>query len=185
MEKWRKTYNIDTFLDDAWINEYQHRDYSFMIKKTDNNTVQVYVYTDAGETVTLTISLTEPKAKDVIRQLVKDGSLVNTTVDELEAMGICASKGGRYHTLSLEQEIAYLTAKANNEMISVLSYSVRENKIYEYEHVTRRYTAVYDADGVLIQDGEIRNIPLSFQFETSTLKSAIEYIKRHNEPRKL
>ena len=115
MEKWRKTYNIDTFLDDAWINEYQHRDYSFMIKKTDNNTVQVYVYTDAGEIVTLTISLTEPKAKDVIRQLVKDGSLVNTTVDELEAMGICASKGGRYHTLSLEQAIAYLTAKANDE----------------------------------------------------------------------
>ena len=70
-------------------------------------------------------------------------------------------------------------------MISVPTYSVRENKIYEYENTTHRYTAVYDADGVLIQDGEIRNIPLSFQFETSTLKSAIEYIKTHNEPRKL
>ena len=55
-------------------------------------------------------------------------------------------------------------------MISVPTYSVRENKIYEYENTTHRYTAVYDADGVLIQDGEIRNIPLSFHLRLVHLR---------------
>ena len=158
MNKWRTTYNIDIFLDDDWINEYQHRDYSFALKKAVNNTIQLYIDTDEGET---TISLSGPKAKEVIRKLVKDGSLINKTTDELEAMGVHVSP------------IKY-------------TYNVYGDEIYKYDGSLDYFGVVYDNEGK-----EIRHtfIPVSgeIEFSTDSLEQAVEYLteKANNEPREL
>ena len=157
MEKWQTTYNIDHFLDEDYYIEYIHRDYSFSIKKKGNNTVNIYI--EGGKQITLSIA--EPKAKDVIRELVKDGSLVNKTTDELRAMCVHVSP------------VKY-------------TYNVYGDEIYKYDGSLDYFGVVYDNEGK-----EVRHtfIPVSggIEFSTDSLEQAVEYLteKANNEPRKL
>lgn len=150
MNKWWTVYNIDTFLDSDIedCNEYQHRDYSFNLKKAINNTIQLYIDTDGGKTITM--SLGGPKAKEVIRQLVKDGSLINKTTDELEAMGVCVSP------------IKY-------------TYNVYKGEIYKYDGSLDHFGVVYDNEGK-----EVRRtfVPVTggLEFSADSLEQAIAYL---------
>lgn len=158
MNKWWTVYKIDTFLDDEDSIEYQHRDHSFNLKKAVNDTIQLYIDTDEGET---TISLSGPKAKEVIRKLVKDGSLINKTTDELRAMGVYVSP------------IKY-------------TYNVYNGEIYQYDGSLDHFGVIYDNEGK-----EVRKtfIPITgeIEFSTDSLEQAVEYLteKANNEPRKL
>lgn len=148
MNKWWTVYKIDTFLDDEESIEYQHRDYSFNLKKAINNTIQLYIDTDGGKTITM--SLGGPKAKEVIRKLVKDGSIVNRTTDELEAMGVCVSP------------VKY-------------TYNVYGSEIYKYDGSLDHFGIVYDNEG-----NEVRHtfIPISgeIEFSTDSLEQAVAYL---------
>ena len=158
MNKWWTVYKIDTFLDDEDSIEYQHRDYSFALKKAVNNTIQLYIDTDEGET---TISLSGPKAKEVIRKLVKDGSLINKTTDELRAMGVCVSP------------VKY-------------TYNVYGDEIYKYDGSLDYFGVVYDNEGKEISKTFIP-ITGEIEFSADSLEQAVEYLteKANNEPREL
>ena len=158
MNKWWTVYKIDTFLDDEDSIEYQHRDYSFALKKAVNNTIQLYIDTDEGET---TISLSGPKAIEVIRKLVKDGSLINKTTDELRAMGVCVSP------------VKY-------------TYNVYGDEIYKYDGSLDYFGVVYDNEGKEISKTFIP-ITGEIEFSADSLEQAVEYLteKANNEPREL
>lgn len=148
MNKWWTVYKIDTFLDDEDSIEYQHRDHSFNLKKAVNDTVQLYIETDGSKTIP--ISLGGPKAKEVIRELVKDGSLINKTTDELEAMGVYVSP------------IKY-------------TYNVYGDEIYRYDGSLDHFGVVYDNEGK-----EVRRtfVPVTggLEFSADSLEQAIAYL---------
>lgn len=148
MNKWWTVYKIDTFLDDEESIEYQHRDYSFNLKKAVNGTIQLYIDTDGGKTKP--ISLGGPKAKEVIRKLVKDGSIYNRTTDELEAMGVYVSP------------VKY-------------TYNVYKGEIYKYDGSLDHFGVIYDNEGKEVSKTFIP-ITGEIEFSADSLEQAVEYL---------